>query len=48
VLRANPQLYISVNLAACDVMVPRIGQVMAAADLHRVARQIALKSPSAD
>ena len=28
-LRANPQLYISVNLAACDVMVPRIGQVMA-------------------
>lgn len=28
-LRANPQLYISVNLAACDVMVPRIGEVMA-------------------
>lgn len=28
-LRANPQLYISVNLAACDVTVPRIGQVMA-------------------
>ncbi|MDR0279337.1 MAG: EAL domain-containing protein [Paucimonas sp.] len=26
-LRANPQLYISVNLAACDVMVPRIGRV---------------------
>ena len=28
VLRANPQLYISVNLAACDVMVPRIGEVI--------------------
>lgn len=26
-LRANRQLYISVNLAACDVMAPRIGQV---------------------
>ncbi|WP_338521781.1 EAL domain-containing protein [Pseudomonas batumici] len=44
-LRANPQLYISVNLAACDVMVPRIGVVIA--DLlraHRVsARQIAFE-----
>lgn len=28
-LRANPQLYISVNLAACDVMAPRIGKVTA-------------------
>ncbi len=38
VLRANPQLYISVNLAACDVMIPRIGQVMARLlTLHRVA-----------
>jgi len=26
-LRANPNLYISVNLAACDVMAPRIGKV---------------------
>lgn len=26
-LRANPRLYISVNLAACDVMEPRIGRV---------------------
>ena len=45
VLRANPQLYISVNLAACDVMVPRIGQVMARLlTLHRVAaRQIAFE-----
>ncbi|CAI8713913.1 c-di-GMP phosphodiesterase [Pseudomonas serboccidentalis] len=45
VLRANPQLYISVNLAACDVMVPRIGQVMAKLlTLHRVeARQIAFE-----
>ena len=45
VLRANPQLYISVNLAACDVMVPRIGQVMARLlSLHRVAaRQIAFE-----
>ncbi|PTT28473.1 cyclic diguanylate phosphodiesterase [Pseudomonas sp. HMWF021] len=44
-LRANPQLYISVNLAACDVMVPRIGQVMAKLlTLHRVAaRQIAFE-----
>ncbi|MVV47227.1 EAL domain-containing protein [Pseudomonas sp. PB120] len=44
-LRANPQLYISVNLAACDVMVPRIGQVMARLlILHRVAaRQIAFE-----
>lgn len=44
-LRANPQLYISVNLAACDVMVPRIGQVMARLLLlHRVAaKQIAFE-----
>lgn len=44
-LRANPQLYISVNLAACDVMVPRIGKVMARLlALHRVAaRQIAFE-----
>lgn len=44
-LRANPQLYISVNLAACDVMVPRIGQVMARLlSVHRVAaRQIAFE-----
>ncbi|WP_095147055.1 MULTISPECIES: EAL domain-containing protein [unclassified Pseudomonas] len=44
-LRANPQLYISVNLAACDVMVPRIGEVMARLlALHRVAaRQIAFE-----
>lgn len=45
VLRANPQLYISVNLAACDVMVPRVGRVMARLlALHRVAaRQIAFE-----
>lgn len=44
-LRANPQLYISVNLAACDVMVPRVGQVMARLlAVHRVpARQIAFE-----
>ncbi|MGO4001767.1 MULTISPECIES: EAL domain-containing protein [Pseudomonas] len=44
-LRANPHLYVSVNLAACDVMVPRIGEVMARLlDLHRVeARQIAFE-----
>ncbi len=44
-LRANPQLYISVNLGACDVMVPRIGQVMARLlATHRVAaRQIAFE-----
>lgn len=44
-LRSNPQLYISVNLAACDVMVPRVGQVMARLlALHRVAaRQIAFE-----
>ncbi|HJR31014.1 MAG TPA: EAL domain-containing protein [Pseudomonas sp.] len=44
-LRANPQLYISVNLAACDVMVPRIGQVIARLlSVHRVAaRQIAFE-----
>ena len=44
-LRANPQLYISVNLAACDVMVPRIGEVIARLlALHRVsAHQIAFE-----
>jgi sensor c-di-GMP phosphodiesterase-like protein len=44
-LRANPQLYISVNLAACDVMVPRVGQVLARLlAVHRVpARQIAFE-----
>ena len=44
-LRANSHLYVSVNLAACDVMVPRIGEVMARLlDLHRVeARQIAFE-----
>ncbi|VVO14462.1 EAL domain-containing protein [Pseudomonas fluorescens] len=44
-LRSNPQLYISVNLAACDVMVPRVGQVMARLlALHGVAaRQIAFE-----
>lgn len=44
-LRANPQLYISVNLAACDVMVPRIGRVMARllAQHHVAARQIAFE-----
>ncbi|RON05577.1 cyclic diguanylate phosphodiesterase [Pseudomonas brassicacearum] len=44
-LRANPQLYISVNLAACDVMVPRVGEVMARLlAMHRVAaRQIAFE-----
>ncbi len=29
VLRSHPHLYISVNLAACDVMLPRIGRVVA-------------------
>jgi sensor c-di-GMP phosphodiesterase-like protein len=44
-LRANPQLYISVNLAACDVMESRIGRVTAKLlALHRVAaRQIAFE-----
>ncbi|WP_223489553.1 EAL domain-containing protein [Pseudomonas sp. A-RE-19] len=44
-LRSNPQLYISVNLAACDVMVPRIGEVIARLlSVHRVAaRQIAFE-----
>ncbi|AMB86180.1 diguanylate phosphodiesterase [Pseudomonas agarici] len=38
VLRANPQLYISVNLAACDVMIPRIGEVIGRLlRTHRVA-----------
>jgi sensor c-di-GMP phosphodiesterase-like protein len=44
-LRANPHLYISVNLAACDVMAPRIGRVTARLlAVHRVApRQIAFE-----
>jgi sensor c-di-GMP phosphodiesterase-like protein len=44
-LRANPHLYVSVNLAACDVMAPRIGRVTAKLlALHRVApRQIAFE-----
>ncbi|WP_371263114.1 EAL domain-containing protein [Pseudomonas sp. 250J] len=44
-LRANRQLYISVNLAACDVMAPRIGRVAARLLAHhRVApRQIAFE-----
>lgn len=44
-LRANPQLYISVNLAACDVVSPRIGRVTAKLlALHKVAaRQIAFE-----
>jgi len=44
-LRSNPQLYISVNLAACDVMVPRIGEVIARLlARHRVsAHQIAFE-----
>lgn len=44
-LRANPQLYISVNLAACDVMAPRIGRVTARLlAQHRVsAHQIAFE-----
>ncbi|HDS1815601.1 TPA: EAL domain-containing protein [Pseudomonas putida] len=37
-LRSHRNLYISVNLAACDVMVPRIGRVAARLlALHRVA-----------
>ncbi|WP_311968277.1 EAL domain-containing protein [Pseudomonas baltica] len=45
VLRANPHLYISVNLAACDVMEPRIGTVVGQLlDLYRVSpRQIAFE-----
>ncbi|NER58792.1 EAL domain-containing protein [Pseudomonas sp. MAFF212428] len=45
VLRANRQLYISINLAACDVMVPRIGRVAARLlALHHVsATQIAFE-----
>ncbi|MHC6223260.1 EAL domain-containing protein [Pseudomonas sp. X10] len=44
-LRANRQLYISVNLAACDVMVPRIGRVAARllAIHHVAASQIAFE-----
>ncbi|MBK5010158.1 EAL domain-containing protein [Pseudomonas sp. S60] len=44
-LRSHPKLYISVNLAACDVMVPRIGEVAARLlALHRVdASQIAFE-----
>ncbi|MNQ70797.1 putative membrane protein YjcC [compost metagenome] len=45
ILRSNPHLYISVNLAACDVMVPRIGLVAARLlAMHRVsASQIAFE-----
>jgi sensor c-di-GMP phosphodiesterase-like protein len=40
VLRANPHLYISVNLAACDVVESRVGPVVARLlDLYRVAPQ---------
>ena len=44
-LRANPHLYISINLAACDVMSARIGRVTARLlALHGVAaRQIAFE-----
>nr|WP_312934748.1 EAL domain-containing protein [Pseudomonas sp.] len=44
-LRSNRQLYISVNLAACDVMAPRIGRVAARLlARHRVsATQIAFE-----
>ncbi len=44
-LRANPHIYVSVNLAACDVMVPRIGRVVARLlAQHRVAaHQIAFE-----
>ncbi|MBF8722317.1 EAL domain-containing protein [Pseudomonas guariconensis] len=44
-LRANPELYISVNLAACDVMVPRIGRVAARLLAHHrvAASQIAFE-----
>jgi sensor c-di-GMP phosphodiesterase-like protein len=44
-LRANPHLYISVNLAACDVMEPRIGLVVSGLlEHHRVsASQIAFE-----
>lgn len=44
-LRANPHLYVSVNLAACDVIAPRIGRVTARLlALHRVSpRQIAFE-----
>ncbi len=44
-LRANPQLYISVNLAACDVMSARIERITARLlALHKVAaRQIAFE-----
>ncbi|MDZ3994434.1 EAL domain-containing protein [Pseudomonas sp. Teo4] len=44
-LRSHRNLYISVNLAACDVMVPRIGRVAARLlALHRVsASQIAFE-----
>jgi sensor c-di-GMP phosphodiesterase-like protein len=39
-LRANPHLYISINLAACDVEVPRIGHVVdRLLSLYRVAPQ---------
>lgn len=45
VLRANPHLYVSINLAACDVMAPRIERVVSKLlALHRVeSRQIAFE-----
>lgn len=43
-LRANRQLYISVNLAACDVMAPRIGRVAARLLAHH--RVAPARSPS--
>lgn len=44
-LRNHPHLYVSVNLAACDVMAPRISQVVGRLlTLHQVAaRQIAFE-----
>lgn len=44
-LRSHPHLYVSVNLAACDVMTPRIGRVAARLlAQHQVpARQIAFE-----
>ena len=45
VLRANPQLYVSINLAACDVMEPRIGGVASRLlKMYRISpRQIAFE-----
>lgn len=44
-LRSHPHLYVSVNLAACDVMTPRIGRVAARllAQYQVPARQIAFE-----